>query len=101
MTPCRNIRSLCERHWQFSLRRSIICGAIWALAYIKKLTKEADDRVVELEYEQGTLKQSVDGKIEKSWVENGIKLGISTGMTSLQGMEAASIYTNEFLPGAK
>jgi NitT/TauT family transport system substrate-binding protein len=73
----------------------------WALAYIKKLTKETNDRVVELEYEQGTLKQSVDGKIEKSWVENGIKLGISTGMTSLQGMEAASIYTNEFLPGAK
>lgn len=73
----------------------------WALDYIKKLTKEADDRVTALEYEQGTLKQSADGKIAKSWVENGIKLGISTGMTALQGMDPASIYTNEFLPDSK
>jgi NitT/TauT family transport system substrate-binding protein len=73
----------------------------WAVDYIKKLTKETNDRVAELEYEQGTLKQSADGKIEKSWVANGIKLGISTGMISLQGMDPASIYTNEFLPGSK
>ena len=73
----------------------------WALAYLKKMTKETDNRVVKLGYEQGTLKQSADGKMERRWVENGLKLGVSTGMSVLKGMNPDLIYTNQFLPSSK
>jgi NitT/TauT family transport system substrate-binding protein len=70
----------------------------WALEFIKKLTNEQNEKVVELSYEQGTLKQSTDGHITSAWVQNGLDLGIAGGMSALKGVDPNSLFTTEFLP---
>lgn len=70
----------------------------WALAYLKKITKSDDDRVVGLAYDQGTLVQSADGAIDKAWVKNALDLGVAMGMSDLKSMKSEDIFTTKFAP---
>ena len=43
-----------------------------------------------------------DGRIEKAWVESGLKLAARAWeVPDLEKVDAASIFTNEFLPAGK
>jgi NitT/TauT family transport system substrate-binding protein len=70
----------------------------WAITFLKKETKENDERVLQLAYDQVILMQSADGSFQSSWVSNALNMGAAMGMTGLSSVKPEDISTTAFTP---
>lgn len=68
----------------------------YSLKYLKGFTKEADDRVVQMEYEIGIMGRSADGMIRREWMEASLALAKLGGITDLPRIE--ELFTDRFIP---
>ena len=74
----------------------------WSLAFLKEFAKVDNDKLVALLFDEIIPRIPADGRIQQSWVEGGIKLAARAWeIPELARVDAASIFTNEFLPGGK
>ena len=74
----------------------------WALKYLKEFTKEKDDSVNVLTYEQVVRQLSQDGMVKAEWVANSINIAAKVwGIDDLRKVNPDDIFSNAFLPGAK
>jgi NitT/TauT family transport system substrate-binding protein len=74
----------------------------WALKYLKEFTEEKDDRVNVLTYEKVVAEMSQDGVVKPEWISNSINIAAKVwDIPALAQVKPESIYTNDFLPGAK
>jgi len=71
----------------------------WALAFLKKFTKEEDDKVVALSYDDGTLKQSPNGAATKESAQAALDEGKKLyGAEELNKLKVDDFFTDKFLP---
>ena len=74
----------------------------WSLAFLKEFAKVDNDKLVAMLLDEVIPRIPADGRIEKAWVETGIELAARAWeVPELAKVDAASIFTNEFLPGGK
>jgi ABC-type nitrate/sulfonate/bicarbonate transport system substrate-binding protein len=74
----------------------------WALAFLKEFAKADNDELNKLLYDDVVPKLSVDGKIERKWVEDGLKLAARAwDMPDLGKVDPDSLFTNDFIPTVK
>jgi NitT/TauT family transport system substrate-binding protein len=71
----------------------------WALDFLKDFSKSDNPALDQALYRQVVEKISPDGRIEKEWLDTGMKLAARAWDTpDLTKVNAATLYTNEFLP---
>jgi len=74
----------------------------WALKFLKEFTKEKDDNVNVLTYEQVVRQLSQDGIVKSEWVANSINIAAKVwGIDDLRKVNPDDIFSNAFLPGSK
>lgn len=74
----------------------------WSLAFLKEFTKVDNDKLVTLLFDEIVPRIPADGKIDKAWVDTGLKLAARAwDVPELAKIDAATVFTNEFLPGGK
>lgn len=74
----------------------------WSLAFLKEFTKVDSDKLVTLLFDEIIPRIPADGRIDKAWVDTGLKLAARAwDVPDLAKVDAATVFTNEFLPGSK
>ncbi|HVY59819.1 MAG TPA: ABC transporter substrate-binding protein [Xanthobacteraceae bacterium] len=74
----------------------------WSLAFLKDFAKADSDDLAAALYDRTLPKLSSDGKIEKVWIENGLKLAARAWeMPDLAKVDAEPLFTNDFHPAAQ
>lgn len=69
------------------------------LTFLKEFTKEENDKVVALSYEDGTLKQSRDGAAKNEWVEAALAEAKTLyHADDLNKLKTADFFTDQFIP---
>ena len=74
----------------------------WALGYLKEFAKSDNEKLNEQLYSHVIRELSPDGRIEKSWIENGLALAARAwDMPDLAHADPDALYSNDFHPAAK
>jgi ABC-type nitrate/sulfonate/bicarbonate transport system substrate-binding protein len=74
----------------------------WSLSYLKDFANSDSDAVTTALYDQIFPGLSTDGHIEKTWVEDGLRLAARAWeIPELSKVEADTLYSNEFHPAAQ
>lgn len=74
----------------------------WSLAFLKEFTKVDNEKLVTMLYDEILPRLPADGKIDRKWVETGLKLAARAWeVPALAAVDAGTVFTNEFLPGGK
>lgn len=74
----------------------------WGLKFLKEFTKEADDKVNTLVYEQVVSQMTKDGMTRSEWLKNSLDIGAKVwAQPELGRMKPEDLYTNAFLAGGK
>jgi NitT/TauT family transport system substrate-binding protein len=72
----------------------------FGLQFLKEFTKIDDAKLNESVYEESTMQQSSDGKIERKWVADSLQIASGTWkMPELAQVNPDNIFTNAFSPG--
>jgi NitT/TauT family transport system substrate-binding protein len=74
----------------------------WTLDFLKSFAKSDNTALNEALYNQVVTQLSPDGHIEQAWIETGLKLAAHAWeVPELAKVDAATLYTNAFLPKKK
>jgi ABC-type nitrate/sulfonate/bicarbonate transport system substrate-binding protein len=74
----------------------------WTLDFLKGFAKSDNAELNEALYKQVVEHISADGRIVGAWIENGLQLAARAwDVPELAKVDAASLFTNEFLPRQK
>jgi ABC-type nitrate/sulfonate/bicarbonate transport system substrate-binding protein len=70
----------------------------WGLKYLKDFTEEKDDKINQLTYERLILLLNKDGTMERTWIEDGLKMAADAwNNPDIAKYDPNNVYTNEFL----
>jgi ABC-type nitrate/sulfonate/bicarbonate transport system substrate-binding protein len=74
----------------------------WSLEYLKEFAKSDSDEVTSALYDKIIPKLSADGRIDIRWVAEGLKLAARAWeIPELASVKPETLFTNDFIPGAK
>jgi NitT/TauT family transport system substrate-binding protein len=74
----------------------------WTLGYLKEFAKSDNERLNEQLYNHVIKELSPDGRIDKTWIANGLALAARAwDMPDLVKADPEALYSNDFHPAAK
>lgn len=74
----------------------------WSLAFLKDFAKIEDQQILELLQDKIIPRIPADGRIDRAWVDGGLKLAARAwDVPELMKVDSSAVFTNEFLPSGK